>query len=780
MSEDHVIKRAQERLGRTLRQKWRLDKLLGVGGMAAVYAATHRNGKRAAVKLLHADVAMNPELRTRFLREGYVANAVEHPGSVSVLDDDTDEDGSVYLVMELLDGETLESRWERKKHKLDPGEVLSITDKLLDVLAAAHAKRIVHRDIKPENVFLTRDGVVKVLDFGIARLVELSSQTARATRAGATMGTPAYMPPEQASGDWEHVDGRSDLWTVGAMMFTCISGRFVHEGRNLNEQLIASATRPAPSLGQVAPGAPPAIVAFVDKALSFNKKDRWPDATTMQVALREAYWAKDKTVARVTRASRPDGVLPPVDKDISINLPVAAVSAIEDAAMAEAAAEGDEKTSGGDDDGDDPTMIARTGDSLKLAAARHAPMPKAAAEAVAPAPIAKPAEGVVVKPVVVDDGLNFDDKTSPNGSPSTSRAKTAPPPASDASGPVSVRSWSSAKTAPPPAPAPPSDASQAKTAPPPPLAPPRPVPRASAPLAPPVVLADAPRDVPSEPPPSDQERTVFQSRAAIVAAKLMKDADAPSSNASRGVPPAPPPPPGDAADNSPTTLGVNAFDATVPLTRQAAEQWMRPRSRQESPSATPPLPHSNSMPPGSQGFNGQPKTPSGATSSVNISKTPSGGASAIDKSIRRSGSRTSLPRLESLEDDDDVDDGAGVFRLEKSAPQEGLTKREFLGVKQVQSLRGKSGPTIDGVSAPTSSSMKDATPPSFGMTGATKIAAAAASVAVLAFFVVVVMVAGRGDAGPANAASNPTGADPSARLTNSQDAGGDATRDGEK
>src|SRR6478609_6467578 len=131
MAEEHWVMRAQERVGKVLRQKWRLDRLLGVGGMAAVYAATHRNGKRAAVKVLHVEHAMNPDLRTRFLREGYVANTVDHSGTVSVLDDDTDDDGCVYLVMELLEGETLEARWERKHNRLDPGEVLSITDKLL-------------------------------------------------------------------------------------------------------------------------------------------------------------------------------------------------------------------------------------------------------------------------------------------------------------------------------------------------------------------------------------------------------------------------------------------------------------------------------------------------------------------------------------------------------------------------------------------------------------------------------------------------------------------------
>src|SRR5262249_574389 len=151
------------------------------------------------------------------LREGYVANAVGHPGAVGVLDDDVAEDGSVFLVMELLEGHTVDARAKsRPGSKLTPGEVLAIADQLLATLTAAHAKGVVHRDLKPETIFLTQDGQVKVLDFGLARLQEWSkSSKQRMTATGAAMGTPAFMPPEQALGNWDTVDARTDLWAVG-------------------------------------------------------------------------------------------------------------------------------------------------------------------------------------------------------------------------------------------------------------------------------------------------------------------------------------------------------------------------------------------------------------------------------------------------------------------------------------------------------------------------------------------------------------------------------------
>ncbi len=285
---DPTLMRAKTRVGTVLREKWRIDALLGVGGMAAVYAATHRNGTRAAVKVLHPELVTHPSIRSRFLKEGYVANRIDHSGAVRVTDDDTAEDGSMFLVMELLDGESLEDRRVRLGGTLDVDEVLSAADQVLDVLAVAHEKGVVHRDIKPENIFLTRTGSVKVLDFGIARLRELSTAST-ATRTGTTMGTPAFMAPEHARGLWDEVDAQSDLWSVGAAMYCMLSGRVVHEGRTTNEVLLAAMTKPAPQLLVTQPSVPEPVGAIVDRALMFDKAQRWPDARAMQDAIRRAY-----------------------------------------------------------------------------------------------------------------------------------------------------------------------------------------------------------------------------------------------------------------------------------------------------------------------------------------------------------------------------------------------------------------------------------------------------------------------------------------------------------
>jgi serine/threonine-protein kinase len=251
--------------------------------MAAVYAATHRNGKRVALKMLHSEVSTNTEVRQRFIDEGYAANRVGHPGAVSVIDDDVAEDGSAFLVMDLLDGETLETRLQRRG-KLWPGEVLPITGALLDVLAAAHDKGIVHRDIKPDNVFITRKGEVKLLDFGIARLIQPGRP--RTTQSGATMGTPAFMPPEQARGRWDQLDGRTDLWSVGATMFLALTGQQVRIADTPNEELLLAMTQRPPSLEEVGMTFPVALVELVDRALAFEQEDRWADARAMQVAVR--------------------------------------------------------------------------------------------------------------------------------------------------------------------------------------------------------------------------------------------------------------------------------------------------------------------------------------------------------------------------------------------------------------------------------------------------------------------------------------------------------------
>jgi eukaryotic-like serine/threonine-protein kinase len=287
MSESDLLIRARGRVGTMLCAKYRLDSVLGVGGMAVVFAATHRNQKRVAIKVLHPELSIHEELRTRFLREGYAANTVDHPGAVAVLDDDTAEDGSAFLVMELLEGATTEELWERRGHRLPARMVLAIGDQLLDVLTVAHANGVVHRDLKPANVFVTKDQIVKVLDFGIARLRDAT--TGHSTQTGAMLGTPAFMAPEQALGKASEIDPRTDLWAVGATLFSLISGALVHEGDNPHAILVGAATRPARSLASVVPDVPPHVVAMIGKALAFDKKDRWPSAAAMREGLRAAY-----------------------------------------------------------------------------------------------------------------------------------------------------------------------------------------------------------------------------------------------------------------------------------------------------------------------------------------------------------------------------------------------------------------------------------------------------------------------------------------------------------
>jgi serine/threonine protein kinase len=288
LAEEILRTKAEKRVGTTLREKWHLDSLIGVGGMAAVYEATHRNGMRGAVKVLHSERAADETIKSRFLREGYIANKVDHAGAVRVLDDD-EADGSVFLVMELLEGATLEQAALRQGGALPPKEMMIAIDQVLQTLSAAHDKGIVHRDLKPENLFLTDSGVVKILDYGIAGLRETSSESRTATQTGHAMGTPAYMSPEQARGRWNDVDARSDLWSVGATMFWLLSGTTVHDEGTVPELVAATFLTPARSMQSVAPEVPSALAAVVDRALLLDKEKRWQDASAMREALRAAY-----------------------------------------------------------------------------------------------------------------------------------------------------------------------------------------------------------------------------------------------------------------------------------------------------------------------------------------------------------------------------------------------------------------------------------------------------------------------------------------------------------
>jgi eukaryotic-like serine/threonine-protein kinase len=286
--EDEVERIARQRLGSTLNGKYRLDALIGVGGMAVVYRATHRNRAQLAVKMLLPDLSHNPSVRARFLREGYAANSVQHPGAVLVTDDDVTEDGVAFLVMELLEGASVEELWHRFSLKMPLEVAVDIVRQLLEVLSAAHAAGIVHRDIKPANLFVTREGALKVLDFGIARVLEAQGDSG-ATGAGGPMGTPTFMAPEQALARSAEIGPCTDVWAAGATLFTLLSGKTVHSAPTATETLVHAATRAAAPLRDVSPDMPEAIARVVDRALAFDRNDRWPSARAMADALSEAW-----------------------------------------------------------------------------------------------------------------------------------------------------------------------------------------------------------------------------------------------------------------------------------------------------------------------------------------------------------------------------------------------------------------------------------------------------------------------------------------------------------
>jgi serine/threonine-protein kinase len=283
---------AEKRVGQVLRNKFTIERVIDIGGMAAVFAATHRNGKRVAIKMLHPYIATNADVRERFLREGYAANKVEHRGAVQILDDDTLEDGAVFIVMELLEGESLEKWMARAPEGRVPAhDVLAIADQVLDVLGAFHTQKVIHRDIKPGNLFITKDGVVKVLDFGLARLRDPRAGNIAPTGAGIVLGTVAYMPPEQAQGKSDAIDARSDLFAVGAVMFQALTGKLFIKGHTAIERLMNAMKDPAPKLASVLPGVPEYLADVVDTALAYDKTKRWADANDMRQAVRIAYSA---------------------------------------------------------------------------------------------------------------------------------------------------------------------------------------------------------------------------------------------------------------------------------------------------------------------------------------------------------------------------------------------------------------------------------------------------------------------------------------------------------
>jgi serine/threonine protein kinase len=297
-----------DRVGTVIKGKWTIESLLGVGGMASVYAASHRNGQRAALKILHTDFAREKTICDRFLREAYVSNKVNHPATVQVLDDDMTESGEPFLIMELLEGETVRDAWKKSGRTMPVPRVMQISERVLDCLSSCHAIGVIHRDLKPANIFITNAGVIKVLDFGVA---QMRDATAERTATGTALGTPAYMSPEQAMGLVDQLDGRADLFSVGAMMHALITGHRINNGRTEQEALVMAATKPVPSVARIAPNLPIDVIQVVDKSLAWDRRNRYGDAREMQAACLEVL-AKTGTEALSSgQAPRPNEVVAP-------------------------------------------------------------------------------------------------------------------------------------------------------------------------------------------------------------------------------------------------------------------------------------------------------------------------------------------------------------------------------------------------------------------------------------------------------------------------------------
>lgn len=266
-------------------------RMIGRGGMGAVYEAVNsRIGRRVAIKVLLPDYADRADVVRRFLNEAKAVNAINHPGVVQVSDVDKAPDGSLYLVMEYLEGATLSERLQSAGGKLFEEETVTISWQLAGVLSAAHAKSIIHRDLKPGNVMIVPDMAgpggerVKLLDFGIAKLgAEHFHGEEVKTRTGQVMGTAGYMSPEQFMGD-RVIDGQSDVYSLGVVMFKLLAGRmpFVSNSGEMGLAAMHMFQKPPP-LHPLAPDTSAWLVSLIEQMLAKEPEQRPTMAQVVKV-----------------------------------------------------------------------------------------------------------------------------------------------------------------------------------------------------------------------------------------------------------------------------------------------------------------------------------------------------------------------------------------------------------------------------------------------------------------------------------------------------------------
>ncbi|MGZ3429177.1 MAG: serine/threonine-protein kinase, partial [Polyangia bacterium] len=292
----------QQLVGTVVDGRYRIERVLGTGGMGAVYEAEHIEiGKKVALKVLHPQFSRQADLVARFRREARAASKVGHPNIVDVTDSGTTPDGDVYFVMERLDGLDL-GEVLRHERRIAPDRVVAIGTQVCRALSAAHAAGIIHRDLKPENIFLvSREGVadfVKVLDFGIAKQ-DMGNQNSprRLTTPGIAMGTPEYMAPEQAAG--KAIDGRVDIYSVGAILYEMLTADPPHHGANVMEILAKKATEAPTPPRELNPDVPEALEEVVMRCLERDPDRRPQTMGALEYELTKSAKGRGSAVAAV-------------------------------------------------------------------------------------------------------------------------------------------------------------------------------------------------------------------------------------------------------------------------------------------------------------------------------------------------------------------------------------------------------------------------------------------------------------------------------------------------
>ncbi|MBI5477650.1 MAG: protein kinase, partial [Deltaproteobacteria bacterium] len=274
----------EARVGATLGGTYRLDRLIAQGGMGAIYQATHlRVPRQFAVKLLNPQIVGEREVFERFQREAEIASALGHDNIVQVFDFNYSDDGVPYMVLELLVGEDLSQRIARRT-RLGLREVCSVVEQTCSALEAAHAQNIVHRDLKPQNIYLCKHGhkddVIKVLDFGISKILHAPGAK---TQTGAIFGTPHYMAPEQAEGRQSEIDHRTDIFSLGAILYECITGQLAFDAPSMIGAIYKVCHVEPEPMAKYAPETPPAVEQVVRRALAKNKEQRYQNVTGLGV-----------------------------------------------------------------------------------------------------------------------------------------------------------------------------------------------------------------------------------------------------------------------------------------------------------------------------------------------------------------------------------------------------------------------------------------------------------------------------------------------------------------